>query len=34
MMVDIIGGEHRDPAVAVLGVVPGEKIAAVGDLES
>ncbi len=30
-MVDIIGGEHRDPSVAMLGVVPGEERATEGD---
>ena len=31
VMMDIIGGEHRDPAMAVLGVVPGEERPAEGD---
>ena len=30
-MMDIIGGEHRDPGMAVLGVVPGEERPAEGD---
>ena len=31
MMMDIIWGEHRDPGMAVLGVVPGEERPAEGD---
>ena len=31
VMMDIIGGEHRDPGMAVLGVVPGEERPAEGD---
>ena len=31
VMMDIIGGEHRDPGMAVLGVVPGEERTAEGD---
>ena len=31
MMMDIIWGEHRDPSVAMLGVVPGEERSAEGD---
>ena len=30
-MMDIIWGEHRDPGMAVLGVVPGEERPAEGD---
>ena len=30
IMVNILGGEHRDPTVAMLGVVPGEERAAEG----
>ena len=30
-MMDIIRGEHRDPGMAVLGVVPGEERPAEGD---
>ena len=31
VMMDIVGGEHRDPGMAVLGVVPGEERPAEGD---
>ena len=31
MMMDVVRGEHRDPAVAMLGVVPGEERSAEGD---
>ena len=31
MMMDILWGEHRDPSVAMLGVVPGEERSAEGD---
>ena len=31
VMMDIIRGEHRDPGMAVLGVVPGEERPAEGD---
>ena len=31
VMMDIIRGEHRDPGMAVLGVVPGEDRPAEGD---
>ena len=31
MMMDIIWGEHGDPCVAMLGVVPGEERSAEGD---
>ena len=31
MMMDVVRGEHRDPAMAMLGVVPGEERSAEGD---
>ena len=31
MMMDVVRGEHRDPAMAMLGVVPGEERPAEGD---
>ena len=31
MMMDVVRGEHRDPAMAMLGVVPREERAAEGD---
>ena len=31
MMMDVVRGEHRDPAMAMRGVVPGEERPAEGD---
>ena len=31
MMMDVVRGEHRDPAMAMLGVVPREERSAEGD---
>ena len=31
MRMDVVGGEHRDPAMAMLGTLPGEERSAEGD---